>query len=320
MSHNKGKLRFSSLNDQSSACYLECFLGRLRYNRSNSIECLGSNANKRKKNNPHFSADILCDQNNAAKEEIRVGNRQDFHNDKEFSMYNWTNPVGKNGLVQDWKDFEKIVEYGFDIEFPIEQDSAILMTEKVYSKSDRENLITMMFENFRVEKVGIKNLSALRLIGITGDCRVNGVMLDEICVTPVYEGFAVNSSIVEVDPLDDSVDDPAQDWPLPQMEDLGFAYSTSVQSLSPELSKLVQENLFIYYQSSMDSNYRSILEETIPPSFKSINSSFDVSRDVYMYKGAQLLAQDEQMFNDAFVTRSEYYESGPSISWKKLMS
>jgi actin-related protein len=321
VSHHSGKLRFASLNDAENASSLECLVGRLRYNRSNSIECLGSNASKRKKNNPHFSADACKDQNNnTGSDEVRVGNREDFHNDKEYGMYTWTNPIGKNGLVQEWKDFEKVLEYGFDVEFPIEQDSSILMTEKVYSKSQRENLITMMFESFRVERFGIKNLSALRLVGLTGDSKANGLVLDELCVTPVYEGFAVNSSIVEIDPLDDTMDDPCQEWNPPQTEDLGFAYSTSMQSLSPELSTLVQENIYLYYQSNIDTNYRSILEDTVSPYFESAKVYTGRTYDADTFKGAQILAQDDQFLNDIFVTRAEYYESGPSIAWKKLLS
>ena len=109
----------------------------------------------------------------------------------------------KNGIVQDWDDFVKVMAYTFTNELRVEPSefAGVILTEAPLNpKINRERLVQIMFETFGVKSTFV-TLQAVMSLYAAG--RTTGMVVDAgdgvIHTIPVYEGYAINSSINKVD-------------------------------------------------------------------------------------------------------------------------
>jgi centractin len=108
----------------------------------------------------------------------------------------------EHGIVTDWDDMERIWTYVYEKELKtLSEEHPVLLTEPPLNpRQNRDMAAQVLFEHFNVPAVymGVQAVLSLYASG-----RTTGVVLD--CgdgvshAVPVYEGFAVNSSIRRID-------------------------------------------------------------------------------------------------------------------------
>ena len=110
--------------------------------------------------------------------------------------------VNKNeaGIIQNWDEIEKVWKNVFDqLKVDAAKSTVILTEEPFNAKENREKMVSLMFETFKVEAlfIGNEDVFALWAAG-----RTNGVTLrakgNEVSVVPVYPGYAVKEAITKV--------------------------------------------------------------------------------------------------------------------------
>ena len=108
----------------------------------------------------------------------------------------------EHGIVTDWDDMEKIWTYVYEQELKtLSEDHPVLLTEPPLNpKQNRDMAAQILFEQFNVPAV---YMSIQAVLSLYASGRTTGIVLD--CgdgvshAVPVYEGFAVPSSIRRVD-------------------------------------------------------------------------------------------------------------------------
>jgi len=108
----------------------------------------------------------------------------------------------QNGIIEDFEKFHLLLEYTLHERLHVDPEGrSILMTEPPHNpKSNREELVEMMFETFGFESIKIEIQGVLALYGSATD---TGLVLDSGhgCTTtmPVYRGYGLNSCINRLD-------------------------------------------------------------------------------------------------------------------------
>lgn len=108
----------------------------------------------------------------------------------------------EHGIVTDWDDMEKIWTYVYEQELKtLSEDHPVLLTEPPLNpKRNRDMAAQLLFEQFNVPAV---YMSIQAVLSLYASGRTTGIVLD--CgdgvshAVPVYEGFAVPSSIRRID-------------------------------------------------------------------------------------------------------------------------
>ena len=108
----------------------------------------------------------------------------------------------EHGIVTDWDDMERIWNYVYDQELKVNaEDHPVLLTEAPLNpKTNRDMAAQVLFEQFNVPAVF---MSIQAVLSLYASGRTTGLVID--CgdgvshVVPVYNGFAVPSSIRRID-------------------------------------------------------------------------------------------------------------------------
>ncbi len=108
----------------------------------------------------------------------------------------------EHGIVTDWDDMERIWTYIYEHELKtLSEDHPVLLTEPPLNpKQNRDMAAQILFEQFNVPAV---YMSIQAVLSLYASGRTTGIVLD--CgdgvshAVPVYEGFAVPSSIRRID-------------------------------------------------------------------------------------------------------------------------
>lgn len=108
----------------------------------------------------------------------------------------------EHGIVTDWDDMERIWTYVYEHELKtLSEDHPVLLTEPPLNpKQNRDMAAQILFEQFNVPAV---YMSIQAVLSLYASGRTTGIVLD--CgdgvshAVPVYEGFAVPSSIRRID-------------------------------------------------------------------------------------------------------------------------
>jgi actin-related protein len=115
---------------------------------------------------------------------------------------NWKHPV-ERGVVRDWDEMEKILEYSFDFELKADpEDHPVIMTDgsPLSDRLQRERAVQIMFETFNVPSTYLALQSAMSLLAcgqLTGLVVTIGDGVT--CAVPIYEGFPMRHSIHTLD-------------------------------------------------------------------------------------------------------------------------
>jgi len=133
-------------------------------------------------------------------QEILIGDRADEHR----GLLKLSYPMS-HGVVQsdkDWSDIQKIWEYAFnELGVQSTEQHPILLSEPPHNpRKNRGKAAEILFENFSSPALSIQ-INAILSLYASG--RTTGVVLDSgdgvTCTVPVFEGFALRSSIVRSD-------------------------------------------------------------------------------------------------------------------------
>jgi actin-related protein len=114
----------------------------------------------------------------------------------------WKHPV-ERGVVRDWDEMEKILEYSFDFELKADpEDHPVIMTDgsPLSDRLQRERAVQIMFETFNVPSTYLALQSAMSLLAcgqLTGLVVTIGDGVT--CAVPIYEGFPMRHSIHTLD-------------------------------------------------------------------------------------------------------------------------
>jgi actin beta/gamma 1 len=105
-----------------------------------------------------------------------------------------------NGVVTNWDDIQLLWQHAFDNELRIPSDSAtvLLADDPFNTLSNREEMVQLLFETFRVGGVYVCNTGALSIYAAGA---TSGVVLSSghgsTAAVPVYEGHSLNHGLVK---------------------------------------------------------------------------------------------------------------------------
>lgn len=107
----------------------------------------------------------------------------------------------KNGLINDWDLFEKIIEYSYSKTLRAEpQDFPVLFTEMPYNTpSIRETLTELMFEKYNVQSIGISQNNVIPLFFHPSS---SGIVIDSgevhTTVIPILNGNVMTKAVTSI--------------------------------------------------------------------------------------------------------------------------
>jgi len=120
---------------------------------------------------------------------------------KNRSKLTLINPV-KRGIVEDWDAMEKLFEFAFDEVLDVlpESTPVLIADSPRNTKENRERIVKLLFEKFRVESCYVAMDSVLSLFS---SGRTTGITVesgeDLTSAVPIFEGYALRHSIEHLD-------------------------------------------------------------------------------------------------------------------------
>jgi hypothetical protein len=311
--HNS--LQFGVIGEEKFSGEIPCQVGRSKLTRKNSIDYLGGSASNSQQlflqknfsdemspeNDPDDPASVLI-----------IGNQ---NNNLRNAILKYSQPVRSNGRIDNFAEYEKLIEYGLKFELNKETlsdewlENGVLVTEWSFQKKQRERLCELMLESFEFDKFGVRNAAALKLIGAAEDLNASGLVLDRFNLIPVYEGYAINEATVSSeDHPEFQIGGDAEGFELSNVDNL-------VQHSTKALASDVSELLFakIYYTAAGNQQQQN---QKVAGSLK-FNLKEIHQADNLVWKGAGCAFLDDWDIFNAFVTRDEYYEIGEQIVNRK---
>src|SRR6478609_9083902 len=145
----------------------------------------------------------------------------------------------EHGIVTNWDDMEKIWHHTFYNELRVApSDHPVLLTEAPLNpKANREKMTQIMFETFSVPAM---HTSIQAVLSLYASGRTTGIVLDSgdgvSHAVPVYEGFAMPSSIQRIDVAGRDVTEYLQTL----LRKSGYVFHTSAEK---EVVRLIKENV-----------------------------------------------------------------------------
>ncbi|RCI12446.1 hypothetical protein L249_1140 [Ophiocordyceps polyrhachis-furcata BCC 54312] len=145
----------------------------------------------------------------------------------------------EHGIVTDWDDMERIWEHVYsDALKTLSEEHPVLLTEPPLNpRSNRDTAAQILFETFNVPAL---HTSIQAVLSLYASGRTTGIVLDSgdgvSHAVPVYEGFAMPSSIRRIDVAGRDVTEHLQTL----LRKSGYVFHTSAEK---EVVRMIKENV-----------------------------------------------------------------------------
>jgi actin-related protein len=308
-SHNT--LQFGLVGQLNYSGEIPCHVGRSRLSRKNCYDCLSGSTSS---GSQEFQS-IFIDANNTELDpddpaaRLVLGNQ---NNNIRDAILKYSYPVKSNGRIDNFAEFEKLLQYGLQFELNREElsedwlENGILMSETSFHPFQRERLSEIIFETIGFHSFGIKNSAVLKLIGESESLTPSGILVDGFNAIPVYEGCAVNFDAFSCLNNPELQNQSFQELNLNQLDEVILPV---LKSLNSEVSSLVASGIYCTQK----------LDQQVVGRNTFVIKEIDPSGDLVWKGASSLIIDDWDIFNH-FVSREEYYEIGPQAMNRKTWS
>lgn len=214
----------------------------------------------------------------------------------------------EHGVISNWDDMQKIWHHTFYDELRCNpEEHPVLLTEAPMNpKSNREQMVRMMFEDFGVLGVYVAIQAVLSLYA---SGRTTGIVFDSgdgvSHTVPIYEGFALPTSIQRIDLAGRDLTHALQN----QLQIEGVSLVTSAEA---EIVRDIKEKL-----TYVADDYEAELERlNTADGFEDINRQYELPDGVIIELARGRFECPEVLFNPSLISRETegiHYEVFTSI-------